>query len=175
MSEPIVDELETIPETLHERDQWVCWREEGRDGKPTKIPVTPGAGGSRHQQSRRPGRVSRQHLSTPRRSTPMASDSCLPTTIPSSALIWTTAVILKPATSTTRRWTSSSDSTPIRRYRRPVPAITCSSGANSRRGGIAAGASNCTTRHAFHRHWRPRRADTNARCTPSGRACGDSP
>ena len=45
MSEPIVDELETIPETLHERDQWVCWREEERDGKPTKIPVTPGAGG----------------------------------------------------------------------------------------------------------------------------------
>jgi len=44
MSEPIVDELETIPETLHERDQWVCWREEERDGKPTKIPVTPGLG-----------------------------------------------------------------------------------------------------------------------------------
>ena len=45
MSEPIVDETETIPETLRERDQWVCWREEERDGKPTKIPVTPGAGG----------------------------------------------------------------------------------------------------------------------------------
>ena len=45
MSEPIVDEPETIPETLRERDQWVCWREEKRDGKPTKIPVTPGAGG----------------------------------------------------------------------------------------------------------------------------------
>jgi primase-polymerase (primpol)-like protein/uncharacterized small protein (DUF1192 family) len=45
MSEPIVDEPETIPETLRERDQWVCWREEERDGKPTKIPVTPGAGG----------------------------------------------------------------------------------------------------------------------------------
>nr|WP_176705286.1 hypothetical protein [Halobacterium sp. GN101] len=42
MSEPIVDEPEAIPETLRERDQWVCWREEERDGKPTKIPVTPG-------------------------------------------------------------------------------------------------------------------------------------
>ncbi|WP_255198921.1 phage NrS-1 polymerase family protein [Halorarius litoreus] len=45
MSEPIIDEAEAIPETLRERDQWVCWREEERDGKPTKIPVTPGAGG----------------------------------------------------------------------------------------------------------------------------------
>jgi primase-polymerase (primpol)-like protein len=45
MSEPIVDESEAIPETLRKRDQWVCWREEERDGKPTKIPVTPGAGG----------------------------------------------------------------------------------------------------------------------------------
>ena len=45
MSETIVDEPEAIPETLRERDQWVCWREEERDGKPTKIPVTPGGGG----------------------------------------------------------------------------------------------------------------------------------
>ncbi|GAB7011335.1 MULTISPECIES: hypothetical protein [Halobacteriales] len=45
MSDPIVNEPEAIPETLRERDQWVCWREEERDGKPTKIPVTPGAGG----------------------------------------------------------------------------------------------------------------------------------
>ncbi|GCF15657.1 hypothetical protein Harman_35920 [Haloarcula mannanilytica] len=45
MSDPIVNEPEAIPETLRERDQWVCWREENRDGKPTKIPVTPGAGG----------------------------------------------------------------------------------------------------------------------------------
>jgi len=45
MSEPIVDEPETIPETLREHDQWVCWREDERDSKPTKIPVTPGAGG----------------------------------------------------------------------------------------------------------------------------------
>ncbi len=45
MSEPMIDEPEVIPETLRERDQWVCWREEERDGKPTKIPVTPGAGG----------------------------------------------------------------------------------------------------------------------------------
>ncbi|QKY22044.1 hypothetical protein B4589_016650 (plasmid) [Halolamina sp. CBA1230] len=45
MSDPMIDEPEAIPETLRERDQWVCWREEERDGKPTKIPVTPGAGG----------------------------------------------------------------------------------------------------------------------------------
>ncbi|WP_435120100.1 phage NrS-1 polymerase family protein [Halolamina sp. C58] len=44
MNEPTVDEPEAIPETLREREQWVCWREEKRDGKPTKIPVTPGAG-----------------------------------------------------------------------------------------------------------------------------------
>jgi primase-polymerase (primpol)-like protein len=41
----MIDESEAIPETLRERDQWVCWREEERDGKPTKIPVTPGAEG----------------------------------------------------------------------------------------------------------------------------------
>ena len=45
MSDPIVNEPEAIPETLRERDQWVCWREEERDGKPTKIPVTPEVGG----------------------------------------------------------------------------------------------------------------------------------
>jgi primase-polymerase (primpol)-like protein len=45
MSETIVDEPEAIPETLRERNQWVCWREAEQDGKPTKIPVTPGAGG----------------------------------------------------------------------------------------------------------------------------------
>jgi len=45
MNEPIIDESEQIPETLRERDQWVCWREEERDGKPTKIPITPETGG----------------------------------------------------------------------------------------------------------------------------------
>jgi putative DNA primase/helicase len=45
MSESSIDESEAIPETLRERDQWVCWREEERDGKSTKIPVTPGGGG----------------------------------------------------------------------------------------------------------------------------------
>lgn len=33
------------PETLREREQWVCWREEERDDKLTKIPVTPATGG----------------------------------------------------------------------------------------------------------------------------------
>ncbi|GAB7121021.1 phage NrS-1 polymerase family protein [Natrinema pallidum] len=41
MSEQTVS---VLPEQLRERDQWVCWREKPRDGKPTKIPVTPGNG-----------------------------------------------------------------------------------------------------------------------------------
>src|SRR5215208_4401731 len=31
-----------IPESLTERPQWVCWRYEVRDDKPTKVPYTPG-------------------------------------------------------------------------------------------------------------------------------------
>jgi primase-polymerase (primpol)-like protein len=34
--------IEKIPEQLTERPQWVCWRREMRDGKPTKVPYTPG-------------------------------------------------------------------------------------------------------------------------------------
>ncbi|WP_323174739.1 hypothetical protein [Natrialba sp. PRR66] len=33
-----------LPASLREREQWVCWREEKRDGKSTKIPVTPETG-----------------------------------------------------------------------------------------------------------------------------------
>lgn len=46
MREPVdtVIDVESIPESLVERDQWVCWKEEERDGKPTKVPVRPGAG-----------------------------------------------------------------------------------------------------------------------------------
>lgn len=44
MSSRLVENQEIIPEDLREREQWVCWREEDRDGKPTKIPVTPGTG-----------------------------------------------------------------------------------------------------------------------------------
>jgi primase-polymerase (primpol)-like protein len=33
---------ENIPEQLTERPQWVCWRREMRDDKPTKVPYTPG-------------------------------------------------------------------------------------------------------------------------------------
>jgi primase-polymerase (primpol)-like protein len=32
---------EHIPDRLTERPQWVCWRLETRDGKPTKVPYTP--------------------------------------------------------------------------------------------------------------------------------------
>ncbi|WP_137287789.1 phage NrS-1 polymerase family protein [Halorussus salinisoli] len=42
-SEPLV-EVSVLPDELHEREQWVCWKEEQRDGKATKIPVTPGSG-----------------------------------------------------------------------------------------------------------------------------------
>jgi putative DNA primase/helicase len=34
--------IENVPEQLTERPQWVCWRLDTRDGKPTKIPYTPG-------------------------------------------------------------------------------------------------------------------------------------
>lgn len=34
--------IENIPAQLTERPQWVCWRLEMRDGKPTKVPYTPG-------------------------------------------------------------------------------------------------------------------------------------
>src|SRR4051812_21449762 len=34
--------IENIPGQLAERPQWVCWRTERREGKPTKVPYTPG-------------------------------------------------------------------------------------------------------------------------------------
>ena len=34
--------IENVPEQLTERPQWVCWRLEMRDGKPTKVPYTSG-------------------------------------------------------------------------------------------------------------------------------------
>jgi len=34
--------IENIPPELTGRPQWVCWRVEERDGKPTKVPYTPG-------------------------------------------------------------------------------------------------------------------------------------
>jgi putative DNA primase/helicase len=41
---PAVDQpmVGNIPDHLTERPQWVCWRLETRDGKPTKVPYTPG-------------------------------------------------------------------------------------------------------------------------------------
>lgn len=43
MSESLI-ERQTVPETLVDHDQWICWREVGRDGKPTKIPIDPEQG-----------------------------------------------------------------------------------------------------------------------------------
>jgi primase-polymerase (primpol)-like protein len=34
-----------LPHELTERAQWVCWREQERDGRPTKVPVDPNTGG----------------------------------------------------------------------------------------------------------------------------------
>jgi len=34
-------DLTTIPPALRAIDHWLCWREEQRDGKPTKVPVSP--------------------------------------------------------------------------------------------------------------------------------------
>ena len=35
---------ETIPESLRDHNQWICWRQEPRDGKQTKIPINPASG-----------------------------------------------------------------------------------------------------------------------------------
>jgi putative DNA primase/helicase len=40
-SEPAIDPS-AIPERLRDREQWICWREETRDGKATKVPIEPG-------------------------------------------------------------------------------------------------------------------------------------
>lgn len=45
MSETLI-ERQTIPETLVDYDQWICWREAERDGKLTKIPINPEQGTS---------------------------------------------------------------------------------------------------------------------------------
>ena len=45
MSDRALADQTTIPETLCDREQWVCWKKTKRDGKATKIPVTPGGGG----------------------------------------------------------------------------------------------------------------------------------
>ena len=39
--------IENIPEELAERNQWVCWRYDERDGKLTKVPYTPDPGARR--------------------------------------------------------------------------------------------------------------------------------
>ena len=39
MYEPVT--RDTIPAALTDTDRWICWREEERDGKPTKVPINP--------------------------------------------------------------------------------------------------------------------------------------
>jgi len=148
MSEPIVDELETIPETLHERDQWVCWREEERDGKPTKIPVTPGLG---VRVINRVGDLASFEAALEYTETEHADgvgfvftdddpivgvdlDDCRD---PETGDVDDAALdIIKRLDSYTEVSPSGTGYHVLIR-------------GNSRRGGIAAGASNCTTRHAF--------------------------
>ena len=36
--------IERLPDDLTDRDQWVCWRTETRDGTPTKVPIDPSTG-----------------------------------------------------------------------------------------------------------------------------------
>jgi primase-polymerase (primpol)-like protein len=43
MSESLPTE-DVLPEALTTREQWLCWRSETRDGKPTKIPIDPTTG-----------------------------------------------------------------------------------------------------------------------------------
>jgi len=45
MSNRVLADKTTIPETICEREQWVCWKKTQRDGQHNKIPVTPGGGG----------------------------------------------------------------------------------------------------------------------------------
>ncbi len=46
MTENQTDSVETdgIPAALREREQWICWRRQDRDGKATKVPIVPGTG-----------------------------------------------------------------------------------------------------------------------------------
>jgi hypothetical protein len=43
---PVRLDVESIPETLRNISQWVCWRGEDRNGKRTKLPVNPHTGGN---------------------------------------------------------------------------------------------------------------------------------
>ena len=45
MTDSVLADQTSLPETLCEREQWVCWKQTKRDGNTTKIPVTPGGGG----------------------------------------------------------------------------------------------------------------------------------
>jgi hypothetical protein len=46
MSQDLASSLGAIPIELRERQQWVTWRREDRDGKPTKIPLRPDGSGN---------------------------------------------------------------------------------------------------------------------------------
>jgi len=37
----IAIDLTRIPTALRQRDTWLCWRRQTRDGKPTKVPISP--------------------------------------------------------------------------------------------------------------------------------------
>jgi primase-polymerase (primpol)-like protein len=44
MTDQFTHDESVLPTALIEYDQWICWRKQERDGKPTKVPITPRSG-----------------------------------------------------------------------------------------------------------------------------------
>lgn len=44
MTDKFTLDKSVLPTALVEYDQWICWREQERDGKPTKVPISPRSG-----------------------------------------------------------------------------------------------------------------------------------
>lgn len=44
MSEYVLPTAEALPDAMTKRKQWVCWRREDRNDKPTKVPINPTSG-----------------------------------------------------------------------------------------------------------------------------------
>lgn len=44
MNEPPLTEPSAVPQALKDEPQWICWSEQDRDGKPTKVPIDPASG-----------------------------------------------------------------------------------------------------------------------------------
>jgi putative DNA primase/helicase len=66
--------IENVPKQLTERPQWVCWRLEMRDGKPTKVPYTPGTRSRASSTDLMTWRTFKEALEAYETSEPMACD-----------------------------------------------------------------------------------------------------